>query len=76
MGALTGCFRELERLGRGGGSISVFRGERGLLVGGCTGCTGDRVPGGLRGDGGTNDGGEALDTGAVLLSSGLFKMPG
>lgn len=43
MVALTGCLREEERVGRGGGGISVFLGEGGLLDGG--GWTGALVGG-------------------------------
>lgn len=46
---VIGCLREAERVGRGGGSISVFLGEEGLLDAG--GWTGVLVRG-LRGDGG------------------------
>lgn len=72
--ALTGCLKERERVERGGGSISVFLGEGGLLTVG--GCTGDRIPGGLRGEGGANDGAELFDEGAVIFAEGIFNAPG
>lgn len=59
---------------RGGGSISVFFGEGGLLIVG--GWTGDRLPGGLRGEGGVNDGAELFDEGTVIFAEGIFNAPG
>lgn len=71
---LTGCLKERDRVGRGGGSISVFLGDEGLLIVG--GWTGDRLPGGLRGEGGANDGAELFDEGAVIFAEGIFNAPG
>jgi hypothetical protein len=70
---LTGCLKEADRVGRGGGSISGFLGEGGLLV--TRGCTGDRLPGSLRGDGGANEGAE-LFAGTVALVGGIFSALG
>lgn len=72
--ALTGCLKERDRVGRGGGSISVFLGEGGLLI--VEGWTGDRLPGGLPGEGGANDGAELFDEGIVIFAEGIFNAPG
>lgn len=61
-------------MGRGGGNMSVFLGEGGLLVVG--GWTGDRVPGALRGEGGANDGAELFGEGALIFAEGIFNAPG
>lgn len=71
-----GCRKEAERAGRGGGSISTFLGEEGVRAGGCTGCTGDRRPGNLRGDGGANEGAEFLDAEVAVLAAGILSAPG
>lgn len=73
---LTGCLREADRAGRGGGSISVFFGDGGLLAGGCTGCTGDRLPVSLRGEGGANEGAELLDAEVTDLIAGILSALG
>lgn len=72
--ALTGCLKERDRVERGGGSISVFLGEGGLLIVG--GWTGDRLPGTLRGEAGANDGAEFFGEGTVIFAEGIFKAPG
>lgn len=59
-----GCLSEADRIGRCGGSISVFLGDGGLGVE--VGCVGDRN-GALRGDGGLNVGGAAFAEEALVL---------
>ena len=71
-----GCLKEAERAGRGGGSISVFFGDAGIRAGGCTGCTGDRRPGNLRGDGGANEGAEFFDADVAVFTAGILSAPG
>lgn len=68
---LTGCLRDEDRVGRGGGGISVFLGEGGL---GAEDCADARVRG-FRGDGGVTvvvfDGAETL----LRVDEG-FNVPG
>lgn len=70
---LTGCLKDEDRVGRGGGGISVFLGEGGLGVEDCA----DARVRGFRGDGGVTvdvvvfDGAETL----LRVDEG-FKVPG
>jgi hypothetical protein len=70
--ALTGCLKEADRVGRGGGSISDFLGEGGCLI--VAGWVGDRLPACLRGEGGVNEDADLCDKGTVVFTAG-FKAP-